>query len=44
MLIGERKVIFYYGERFEFERVGKKKWRCVSGNPIIPHAVIEDLD
>lgn len=43
MLICQTKVLYYYGERFEFKRVGKKKWICVSLNPIVPEAVIEDL-
>lgn len=43
-LIGERLVRFWYGERFEFERVDVGAWRLVSPKGRhVPASVIEDL-
>lgn len=44
-LIGEKVTRFWHGDKFVFERVGRREWKCIyQDSKIIPRAVIEDLD
>lgn len=43
-LIGEKKYIWYYGDKYIFERIAKGEWKCIyQENPLIPYDMIQQL-
>jgi hypothetical protein len=42
-VIGERVTLFWYGESYRFEYVGRGEWKCHSHSEGIPSSIREVL-